>query len=165
MKYYLILCLVLLPGVLRSEVFKCEAADGSVSYQQQECGVTAGQSTVEIEKIDPDRVQQAQQKLNQELQERAQLEARQAEQERKNKELQIKAQRAQYEQQMINETKLQTQAIQENTEALENQQYSDRVYYTQPYKPGVIQPITKPVAKPLPAVKSNSSGISINLKK
>jgi superfamily II RNA helicase len=166
MKLFVILCLVILPGVVRSGVFKCEAANGTVAYQQEECSPAVSQTTMKLEKTDQKKVQLAQEKLNKELQERAALEKERAEQERKNKELQLKEQRALNEQQLLYETQKQTQAIQENTAAVEKQKQTNSFFYGRPYypdaKPPVIQP---PIVQPRSTSKSLSGGISLKLKK
>ena len=147
--------LFLLPGMLQAGVFKCETAEGFVSYQEQECHASTSQSTIEVEKTDRGKVAKAKQKLSKELASRAELESVKAEQARKDRELQLMEQRAKADQQLIKETRLQTQAIEKNT-AVKEKSNSSRAFFSYPQHPIVKPPVINP-----PVVTPNQATITL----
>ena len=159
-------CLWLISEGLQAGVFKCQAEDGTISYQEQDCQAGSRRSELMIEKSDQQKFLRAQEKLAEDLKQRQQLEEERAESERQARELEIQQQRALAEQALIDETRLQTEAINRNTEVLSNRGYRDRVLYVSPHHPVAKSAATKShVLKPHRSHKQTSGKVTIQLHK
>lgn len=165
MKASFLISLIIMPLTVHAEIYKCETANGNIAYQQLPCASSANQSTVSIQTIEQEQIEAAQLKLQQELQEREELEAQRAEALKQQQQAQLKEQELRLKEEIIDQTKLQTQAIQENTEALENNNNNDRIYISKPYYPKPVPSVNLPVVKPLPVEKPVSGSINIKINK
>jgi|GEM_PF-6043384 len=139
--------LFLLTFAVSADVFKCELADGNVVYQAQACSASASQKQLTIQSLDPKKYQQAKIKLTKDLQQRQELEARREAVARKKKALELMELRAQSQQELVQETRRQTEAIEKNTEAMAQRNYSDRVFYFNPLHKHPVHPIAHPKVK------------------
>lgn len=151
---------------LQAGVFKCQAEDGTVSYQEQDCEAGSSRSELMIEQSDQQKFLRAREKLAEDLNQRQQLEAEKVEIETKARELEIQQQHALAEQALIEETRLQTEAINRNTEVLSNRGYRDRVLTVSPHHPVAKPAATKShVLKPYRSDKQTSGKVTIQLHK
>ena len=74
-------------SILATPVYKCETPSGKVIYQNQECPNPDRMQEVEILTIDPEIVETAQKKLQQDVEAQATIDAEQAEQALKQRRL------------------------------------------------------------------------------
>jgi len=136
---------------VHGEVFKCTTAQGKVIYQDHECAAASKEKALQIEQFDKQKIARAREKLARELQQRQQLEAQRLEQQRQQRALQALEQQAASSRALVDETRLQTEAIEENTEAVQRDSNSiGNVYYyplPQP-RPPIHRP--GPPSHPLP---------------
>lgn len=134
-----------------ADVFKCtDAASGKTVYQEKPCQTGAAEK-VDIKAFDPNKIAEAQAKLAEQLKQAAEREAAAAEAARKERDLQAK-------EAIAAEARNQANAINRNTEALENtnQPATPLYYYMGP--PVVVAPTPPPRGTPTPEPKPRPRG-------
>jgi hypothetical protein len=104
-------------GTVHAAVYKCES-DSGVSYQDTPCIGYQASKKIAISAIDPKLVKQARLKLEKELKEREKLEQQRAESQTKERILRALELKARAEQDLVYETRMQTYAINDNTQAV-----------------------------------------------
>ncbi len=106
-------------GTANAAVYKCES-DFGVSYQDSPCIGYKHSKKIAITSIDPKVVKQAQIKLAKELKQRQILEQQRADAETKERILRAMELKARAEQDLAYETRMQTYAINDNTQAIKH---------------------------------------------
>ncbi len=140
-------------GTVQGEVYKCTTAQGKVVYQDHACAAASRGKALQIEPFDAQKIEQAREKLARELQQRRELEAHQEELRRRQRVLQALEQQAVINRQLLDETRLQTEAIEKNTEAVQSDsnKTGNVYYYPLPRpRPPVHKPKPHPHPHPLP---------------
>lgn len=137
MKLFLILSFGLhLISVANAEIYKCESSNGKVIYQQKVCANLNHQKIFTVNKLAPEKVFLAQEKLKMELQQHAEQKAIKLEQETKEREIMAIEAQAQSNKELLNATKANANAIDQNTQAIKsnNRQSYPYYYYPQTYQ-------------------------------
>ena len=86
-KFLLIFLALFCTSTFAAPVYKCKNASGKVIYQNQQCPQQAQMEEVEILAVDPSITENAQNKLQQELDEQSKIETEKATQSFKNRQL------------------------------------------------------------------------------
>ncbi len=164
MKRLLFIAAFAAAGGVHGEVFKCTTAQGKVIYQDHECAASSREKALQIEQFDKQKIARAREKLARELQQRQQLEAQRLEEQRQLRALQALEQQAVSSRALVDETRLQTEAIEENTEAVQNDSNrSGNVYYyplPQPRPPiHKLRPPHHPLPHPRPPRKQSRTSM------
>lgn len=147
MRRLLFIAAIAVFGAAQGEVYKCTTALGKVVYQDHECAAASREKALQIESFDQDKIERAREKLARELQQRRELEAHEEELRRRQRELQALEQQAVTNLQLLDETRLQTEAIEKNTEAVQSDSNkTGNVYYYPGYRPR--PPVHKPHPRP-----------------
>jgi hypothetical protein len=132
MKKIIIISLLASSGVVNAAVFKCESSLGRVGYQDVPCSSQYQSKKLAITPIDSKIVERAQEKLAIELGERKKIVAQRAEIASKEREMRAKELSATAGQDLVYETRKQTEAIEGNTRAANQNSwggyYHRRVY-------------------------------------
>lgn len=131
----LCLALSILPLCVQAEVYKC-VSNGKTVYQSQECPNAAAQKEIPIETTPPEIIENAQNQLNDALARQQMLEAQRAEQQRQWQLEQDRRYNFYLEQQKVEALKRQEQAINRQTQEIQNlsrQLSRPRYPYSYPY--------------------------------
>ena len=153
MKILISVIYFLLMGVTHADVYKCKDSKGAIVYQDEVCPVSSKMSEVHIMEFDKNKIAKAQQKLARELKQREELEATRAEAERKERAIQAMEQRARAEAESAYANRLQTEAIDRNTQAMSSKNKVGNVYYYNP------RSIVKPYQSPRNKMKKRKPNI------
>ena len=153
MKILISVIYFLLMGVTHADVYKCKDSKGAIVYQDEVCPVSSKMSEVHIKEFDKNKIAKAQQKLARELKQREELEATRAEAERKERAIQAMEQRARAEAESAYANRLQTEAIDRNTQAMSSKNKVGNVYYYNP------RSIVKPYQSPRNKMKKRKPNI------
>ena len=149
MKPMTIIALVLFVNTVQAQIFKCETGKGKIIYQDKECTISSKQSEVAVQEIDPKITLEAQEKLDRELQQRAELEAAREEQALKERKIMAIEAQARSNEDLANAARENAIAIEENTEAVRYGNQRSNVYYYNPprHRPGHHKPMATPYNK------------------
>ncbi len=157
MRRLLLIAAIAAVGSVYGDVYKCTTARGTVVYQDHECAPSSQEKALQIEPFEQQKIVRAREKLARELRQRQQLEAQRLEQQRQLRALQALEQQAASSRALVDETRLQTEAIEKNTEAVQsdNNRIGNVYYYPGPIArpPPRPEPFSHPKAHPKPPRK------------
>lgn len=139
-----IIPLLLFTTTVHGQIYKCESKAGKIIYQDTGCKGNREQSELTISTFDENKIKDAQEKLEKELEAREVLEKSRAEAENRERELRALEQIGRAKKDMANATRNQTNAINRNTDAVQNKNFGYRPYY---YKRSKVRPIRHPETK------------------
>ncbi len=132
MKPIIIIMLTLMSNMAQAQIYKCEAGKGEIIYQDTKCSNSSTQSEVSVQKIDPNITLEAQEKLQRELQQRAELEAARNEQALKERKIQAIEAQTRSNEELANAARVNAYAVEQNTEAVRYGNQRSNVYYYNP---------------------------------
>lgn len=133
MKTVILAGLIASVGTVNAAVYKCESGSGVVEYQDSPCSNQFQSKKIAIIPIEPGKVKRAQEKLAKELKQREELKQQLAEVDRKEREVRAKELSARAELDIAYETRRQTEAIEDNTRAV-NQNAWGGYYHRRGYQ-------------------------------
>lgn len=140
MKLFTIITFMLTVGTVQAQIFKCETNNGKIICQQTECTNSKKQEEIIVEEFDQDKILQAQEKLNTELQQHYQMEAVRAEQALKEREIMAIEDQARSNEDLSNAARDNAYAIERNTDAIRSRGQGDSYYYN----PRRYRPVRRP---------------------
>ena len=149
MRLVMMIVLVLMANTVQAQIFKCDAGKGKIVYQDKECTNSSKQSEVAVHEIEPNIIFEAQEYLNREFQQRAELEAAREERALKERKIMAIEAQARSNEDLANAARENAIAIEENTEAVKYGNQRSNVYYYNPprHRPGHHKPMAKPYNK------------------
>lgn len=112
-----------------AEIFKCTSAEGAVYFQDNPCEKGLRQSAVEIKPVDQEKIIQAKEKQAQELKQWRAEQKEQAAAELKEREVLALEQDVRAKRELAEATLQQTQAIENNSDAMQNNYTGYWPYY------------------------------------
>ncbi len=118
MKKAILFSIIVSIGTVNAAVYKCGSESGKIMYQDSPCNNQSQAMKVAITPIDPKKVKRAQKELVIKLEEREKQEQQFAEVDRKERELRARELSARAELDLAYETRRQTDAIEDNTRAV-----------------------------------------------
>jgi len=128
MKTVILASLIASVGTVNAAVYKCESGSGTIEYQDSPCNNQNQSKKIAITPIAPGKVKRAQEKLAKELKQREELMQQRAEFDRKEREVRAKELSAKAELDIAYETRRQTEAIEENTRAVNQNSWGGNYY-------------------------------------
>ena len=115
-----------------ASVYKCTLENGKVTYQQRKCQGEIPEEQLKIKTFDEEKTIEAQQKLEQRLENQQKQEAEAAKTRHQEQQLKAQQQANQTKQQLIQAAERNSQAIQQNTNAVNSNGQRSNVYYMNP---------------------------------
>jgi glucose-6-phosphate-specific signal transduction histidine kinase len=133
MKIVILASLLASVGTVNAAVYKCESGSGAIEYQASPCNNQFQSKKLTIIPIAPGKVKRAQEKLAKELKQREELAQQLAEVNRRERDVRAKELSARAELDIAYETRRQTEAIEDNTRAV-NQNSWGGYYHRRGYQ-------------------------------
>ena len=115
-----------------SSVYKCTLENGEVTYQQRKCAGEIPAEQLKIKEFDKAKTVDAQKKLEQRLQMQQNQEAVLKQKHRENKKLAVERASTQSRQELVNAADRNSQAVKQNTDAVNDNNKQGNVYYMNP---------------------------------
>ncbi len=151
-----LLLLSFLINSAQAQVFKCENKRGQIIYQDSVCRSTGKQSEIKLQPFDSTKTQAAQEKLQQDIQQREKLKAIEADRTLKERAIMAIEEQTKSNENLTRTAREQAEALDRNTRAVKSKNKS-RVYYQQPaYRPHRIK-------KNRPEHSKQKTGLSVDI--